>query len=108
MKYNEENDLFNRPDKWPEDLKEILDKWNKEFGGDEPTYAQLNQMLKNVEMIGYTFDYYLTAEPYNLRPLLSLTQLIELEREMILAEIEDIKGVHIIGACTDEGCTTCN
>jgi len=35
----------------------------------ELDYKDCDAFLKEVEAFGYTFDYYLTAEPYNLRPI---------------------------------------
>jgi hypothetical protein len=39
------------------------------MGGD---YRGLEKALKEVEKIGYTFDYYLDAVPYDLRPIGSI------------------------------------
>jgi hypothetical protein len=33
------------------------------------SYSEIAQMLTETEAIGYTFDYYLDAEPYGLRPI---------------------------------------
>lgn len=44
------------------------------------TYEVLAELHKEVELIGYTFDYYLDAEPYGLRPIgIELNQLVGFE-----------------------------
>ena len=58
-------DLFEQHEKQPTRLKAILKRYNLE----DPDYITLEKMLKAVNKIGYTFDYYLDATPYNLRPL---------------------------------------
>ena len=32
-------------------------------------YAELDRILAEIEPLGYTFDYYLNADPYGLRPI---------------------------------------
>jgi len=61
-----EIDLFEHPEKLPLEVYYICDKW-AELG--ELDYEDCDVFLKEVEAFGYTFDYYLTAEPYNLRPI---------------------------------------
>jgi len=58
-------DLFETPELIPSEVQEILDTSDE----DKPnTYLELDRLLNELENIGYTFDYYLDAEPYGLRP----------------------------------------
>jgi hypothetical protein len=58
-------DLFETPELIPSEVQEILET----FDEDKPnTYLELDRLLNELENIGYTFDYYLDAEPYGLRP----------------------------------------
>lgn len=59
-------DLFQFIDKLPEEVQEILERYNEE---DSDDYNNLANMLKEVQAYGYTFEYYLTAEPYALRKI---------------------------------------
>lgn len=55
-------DLFENYEQQPENLKTILKKYeNGEFD-----YIECENLLKEVESIGYTFEYGLDAEPYDL------------------------------------------
>lgn len=53
-------DLFEHPEFWPDELANLLQ------GADEMDYSQLESLKKEVEKIGYTFDYGLDG-PYGLR-----------------------------------------
>jgi hypothetical protein len=58
-------DLFETPELIPQDVQAIL--WT--FNEDAPnTYEELDRVTNELEEIGYTFDYYLDADPYGLRP----------------------------------------
>ena len=58
-------DLFETPELIPSEVQKILET----FDEDKPnTYLELDRLLNELENIGYTFDYYLDAEPYGLRP----------------------------------------
>lgn len=59
-------DLFQHPDQWPTELANILNKYAEES---ELDYIQLDDMLKECEAVGYTFDYDLSAEPFNLKKI---------------------------------------
>lgn len=61
----EEIDLFEHYEELPLELKEILDKY---CDGDFD-YEKCAKLVEELETIGYTCDYYLDAEPYNLRKL---------------------------------------
>jgi hypothetical protein len=59
-------DLFETPELIPSEVQEILET----FDEDKPnTYLELDRLVNELENIGYTFDYYLDADPYGLRPI---------------------------------------
>jgi len=59
-------DLFETPDLIPIDVQIVLES----FDEDAPnTYHELQRLVDEIEPLGYTFDYYLDAEPYGLRPI---------------------------------------
>jgi hypothetical protein len=58
-------DLFETPELIPSDVQAILESFDEESPN---TYLELDRMINELEAIGYTFDYYLDAEPYGLRP----------------------------------------
>jgi hypothetical protein len=60
-------DLFQHYDQWPQELADVLNKYFEE--SEELNYQQLADMLKECEAIGYTFDYYLDATPFNLKKI---------------------------------------
>ena len=62
-------DLFECPDLIPPDLKAITNKWNQISIESGLTYDNCEEFLKEVEEVGYTFDFYLDAEPYGLRKI---------------------------------------
>lgn len=57
-------DLFEHYEDLPQEVQAILEKY-----GEVETYQQCEAMLKECEALGYTFDYYLDAVPYNLRKI---------------------------------------
>jgi hypothetical protein len=57
-------DLFENSDLLP---PEVLDIY-KEFP-DELTYEECAIFLKRLESLGYTFEYYLDAVPFNLKKI---------------------------------------
>lgn len=57
-------DLFETPELIPRDVQVILDSFNKESFNQ---YKELDRIINEIELIGYTFDYGLSAEPYGLR-----------------------------------------
>ena len=59
----EPTDLFETPELIPENVRAVLDSYL------EPTYETLGLMLDECEELGYTFDYYLDAVPYDLRKI---------------------------------------
>ncbi len=58
-------DLFETPELIPSEVQAVLDTFNE----DSNIYWELDKILNQVEKLGYTFDYYLDAEPYGLRPI---------------------------------------
>lgn len=59
-------DLFETPELIPDDVQTILESFNENAPN---TYLELARLSQELEEIGYTFDYYLDAEPYGLRPI---------------------------------------
>jgi hypothetical protein len=66
-------DLFETPELIPNEIQAVLET----FDEDAPNgYHELARILDIIEPMGYTFDYYLDAEPYGLRPVdITLNQL---------------------------------
>jgi len=59
-------DLFETPELIPQDVQAILETFNE----DSPnTYIELDRIRDEIFELGYTFDYYLDADPYGLRPV---------------------------------------
>ena len=54
----------------PEEVKAILDSFD--FEGD--AYKECDRLLDELEPHGYTFDYGLDGEPYNLYKLITIKQ----------------------------------
>jgi hypothetical protein len=67
-------DLFETPELIPSEVQAVLETFNEDT---ENTYFELDRILREIEPLGYTFDYYLDAEPYGLRPI--NMELFELE-----------------------------
>lgn len=55
-------DLFSDFDRLPVEIQAV-------FNQECETYVDCERILKECESIGYTFEYYLDAVPYNLRKL---------------------------------------
>ena len=66
-------DLFETPELIPNNVQAVLET----FDEDADSYHELDRILSLIEPMGYTFDYYLDAEPYGLRPI--NMELVELE-----------------------------
>ena len=58
-------DLFETPELIPHEVQAVLDTLSE----DANSYWELERIQKQVEKLGYTFDYGLDAEPYDLRPI---------------------------------------
>ena len=66
-------DLFETPELIPSDVQATLESFDEESPN---TYAELDRLVNELESIGYTFDYFINAEPYGLRPInINLEQL---------------------------------
>ena len=63
-------DLFEDYENIPNKVQVILDEYSENFGGDgsEMDYKDTQNMLEEIQAVGYTFDYSLDNEPYGLRP----------------------------------------
>ena len=59
-------DLFEDYENQPIDLKKIVDKYTVILN-DKQTYDIIREFEKEVNKIGYIFEWYLDAEPYGLR-----------------------------------------
>jgi hypothetical protein len=59
-------DLFETPDLIPIDVQIVLESFDEDTAN---TYHELDRLLSELEPLGYTFDYYLDADPYGLRPI---------------------------------------
>jgi hypothetical protein len=60
-------DLFENYEEQPEELSEIVDFYMNKFDEGDYDYEDSQKFLSEVEAIGYTFDFGLDNEPYNLR-----------------------------------------
>ena len=58
-------DLFETPELIPSEVQAILETFDEDTSN---TYLELDRLVNELENIGYTFDYYLDADPYGLRP----------------------------------------
>ena len=57
------NDLFETPEGIPLEVQAVLSEFNDET---DNTYTELDRIIKKLEPLGYTFDYGLDAEPFDL------------------------------------------
>ena len=58
-------DLFETPEVLPENVKAIIDKFNQS----ENDYNECQNLVSELESVGYTCDFGLDAVPFNLRKL---------------------------------------
>ena len=58
-------DMFETPELVPQEVTAILETIDE----DADQYKELARLVNAIEKYGYTFDYYLDAEPYGLRPI---------------------------------------
>tara|TARA_R110000772_G_C12971370_1_gene404697 strand:- start:87 stop:284 length:198 start_codon:yes stop_codon:yes gene_type:complete len=61
--------LFENYEKQPKKLRKICDKFEKIQARKGLSYKKCNKFLKNVQKIGFTFEYDLDAIPYNLHKI---------------------------------------
>jgi len=59
-------DLFEHPEGIPVEVLHVLSEFNEDCGN---TYAELRRILRKLKPLGYTFDYGLDADPYDLRKI---------------------------------------
>ena len=57
-------DLFETPESLPPQVQAVIEKY-----GECETYEDCRKMLKALKPLGYTFDYYVDANPYDLRKI---------------------------------------
>lgn len=62
-------DLFENYELQPENLSKICKKWSLKHEKKPLGYKGLKKFLKDVESIGFTFDYGMDASPYDLRKI---------------------------------------
>lgn len=62
-------DLFEYYDEQPKELAKIVDFYMEKFNDGDYDYVDSKNFLKEVNAIGYTFDYGLDNTPYGLRPI---------------------------------------
>ena len=67
LKNSIEIDLFEYYNEQPEKLSKITNKWLIKYENGEVDYIGTENFLKEVQEIGYTFNYGLDNEPYFLR-----------------------------------------
>lgn len=60
---SKEIDYFDNQKELPNEVQEIL----KEFEDMDNTYENCERLVERLRTVGWTCDYYLDAEPYNLR-----------------------------------------
>jgi hypothetical protein len=59
------NDLFETPELIPEPIQDILDTF------EDNTYEECERVLNLIKPLGYTFEYYLDAVPFNLTKIIN-------------------------------------
>lgn len=64
-------DLFETPEKIPQEVNAILDKYRE----GEYTYTELPELQAELQKVGFSIDYYLDAIPYNLRAIGAIGEL---------------------------------
>jgi len=60
-------DLFEDYENMPPKIAKIFDKYSEDF--EDGNYKGLSMALKEMQQIGYTFEYYLDGQAYGLRPI---------------------------------------
>ena len=59
-------DLFETPELIPSEVQVVFETFNEDS---DNSYYELDRILREIEPLGYIFDYYLQAEPFGLRPI---------------------------------------
>lgn len=60
-------DLFEDYENMPPKIAKIFDKYSEDF--EDGNYKGLSMALKEMQQLGYTFEYYLDGQAYGLRPI---------------------------------------
>ena len=58
-------DLFETPELIPSEVQAVFDTIDE----DVDPYVELTRITREIEPLGYTFDFYLDAEPFGLRSI---------------------------------------
>ena len=64
--YDPENDLFNNVESLPQEVQDVLEMHEEDW---DYTYENCSNLQNDLEEVGYTIDWYLDAQPYNLRKM---------------------------------------
>jgi len=59
-------DLFDNHELIPNEVSDIMSTFDEDSGN---TYLELDRLISELKEVGYTFSYYLDAEPYWLRKI---------------------------------------
>jgi hypothetical protein len=59
-------DLFESPELIPVEVQNVLNTFNDESGN---AYRELERIERELRQLGFTFDFGLDADPYDLRPV---------------------------------------
>ena len=65
---NNDIDLFDTPEKLPRHIQRIIESYGERMD-DMDGYAWCKAFLNEINEWGYTFDYGLDAEPFNLKKI---------------------------------------
>jgi sarcosine oxidase delta subunit len=87
-------DLFNCLEEQPQELQNLFSEI------EELSYKECESLLKQVEKLGYTFDYGLDSQPYNLRKK-------QTKREKILEQIELMETIQATAKINIVNCGNC-
>ena len=87
-------DLFEDYSLLQEELKAVCDKWQEKAAYRGLDYNDCEIFQKECEAIGYTFDYGLDAEPFDLRP-------INLGQQQLQDHITNNQNPDIMGTTND-------
>jgi hypothetical protein len=69
LEYNSELDLFSDYENLPLEVQSIIDKYNSIELDKGLDYIDLQAMQSELNVLGYDFEYYLDAQPFNLHKL---------------------------------------
>jgi hypothetical protein len=61
-----EKDLFNHIETLPLEVQNVLSEYENKW---DESYQMCREMKARLEQLGYTFEYYLDAIPYDLKKL---------------------------------------